>query len=355
MSTASTNFGARLAINLFIVIAITLIVYTGRDILIPLGFSIMLAMLLLPVVNGLVKRKVPNSLAIIIALVIAILFVAGIIYFLSAQIASFTEDLPAIKQKLHQHWTTIQNWLNEAFGISKQQQDQAIDNAKENAKSSGTSGMGILVTGIASGLATMILLPIYTFLILFYRKLIRQFMIDVFASAKKEQVEEVLAESNTIVRAYMLGLIIEMAIVTVLNAVGFFVIGIQYAIFLAVLAAILNMIPYIGMLVATVICMAVTLTSADTFSAVAWTGVVLIIVQFIDNNLIMPYIVGSKVRINALFSIVGVLIGGAIAGVAGMFLSIPVIAIMKAVFDRIDSLKPWGMLLGDPGTKKDKK
>ncbi|RZJ79551.1 MAG: AI-2E family transporter, partial [Chryseobacterium sp.] len=225
------------------------------------------------------------------------------------------------------------------------------DNAKENAKSSGSSVMGVLVTGVASSLAMMILLPIYTFLILFYRKLIRQFFIDVFASAKKDQVEEVLAESNTIVRAYMVGLIIEMVIVTVLNATGFFIIGIQYAIFLAVLAAILNMIPYIGMLVASVLCMAVTLTSADSFTAVLWTGIILVVVQFIDNNFIMPYIVGSKVRINALFSIVGVLVGGLIAGIAGMFLSIPVIAIMKAVFDRVDDLKPWGMLLGDPGKK----
>jgi predicted PurR-regulated permease PerM len=138
-----------------------------------------------------------------------------------------------------------------------------------------------------------------------------------------------------------------MGIVTVLNAIGFFIIGIQYAIFLAVLAAVLNLIPYIGMLIASVICIAVTLTTSDSASAIIWTGAILVIVQFIDNNFIMPYVVGSKVRINALVSIVGVLIGGLLAGISGMFLSIPVMAIMKAVFDRVDNLKPWGLLLGD--------
>ena len=170
--------------------------------------------------------------------------------------------------------------------------------------------MGTVVTGIASGLITTILLPIYTFLILFYRKLIHKFLVQVFPSGERKKVEEVLEESNTIVRAYMIGLLVEMLIVTVLNAIGFFIIGIEYPIFLAVLAAVLNLIPYIGMLIASVICMAVTLTTSDSSTAIIWTGIILVIVQFIDNNFIMPYIVGSKVKINALFSIIGVLVGG---------------------------------------------
>ncbi len=163
----------------------------------------------------------------------------------------------------------------------------------------------------------------------------------------ESKVEEVLQDSRSIIQSYMVGLIIEMGIVAALNATGFLIIGIDYAIFLAVLAAILNMIPYVGMLIATIICMLVTLTSADNISDIIWVAVILTIVQFIDNNFLMPYVVSSKVKINALVSIIGVLIGGALAGVSGMFLSIPGIAIMKAIFDRVDDLKPWGMLLGD--------
>jgi predicted PurR-regulated permease PerM len=160
-------------------------------------------------------------------------------------------------------------------------------------------------------------------------------------------VEEVLEESKSIVQGYMVGLIIEMVIVTILNATGFLIIGVEYAIFLAVLAAVLNLIPYIGMLIAAIICMLVTLTTSDSMSNIIWVGVVLVVVQFIDNNFIMPYVVSSKVRINALISIIGVLVGGALAGISGMFLSLPAIAILKSVFDRVDDLKPWGELLGD--------
>lgn len=350
----SSSFSARLATNLLIICLLSLLIYVAKDILIPLGFAVMLAMLLLPVVKWLVAKGIPDIAASIMAILIALIFVAAILYFLSAQIAVFMEDLPGIKEKLQQHWTSFQSWVNNTFNISTEQQDKAITSTKESAQSGGSGTMGKVVVGLASGLMTMILLPIYTLLILYYRKLIYQFLVEVFPTGEKKKVEGVLEESNTIVRAYMLGLLLEMVIITVLNAVGFFIIGIQYAIFLAVLSAVLNLIPYIGMLIASVLCMAVTLTTSDSSSDIIWTGAILIIVQFIDNNFIMPYIVGSKVRINALFSIVGVLFGGLLAGISGMFLSIPVMAIMKAIFDRVDNLKPWGLLLGE-NEKKEKR
>jgi predicted PurR-regulated permease PerM len=70
-------------------------------------------------------------------------------------------------------------------------------------------------------------------------------------------------------------------------------------------------------------------------------------IQFIDNNYIVPAVVASRVKINALVSVIVVLIGGALWGVSGMFLSIPLTAILKVVFDHIESLKPWGFLLGN--------
>ncbi|MCS3797394.1 AI-2E family transporter [Niastella sp. OAS944] len=348
----TSNFSTRLATNLFILCLLALIVYVGQGILIPIGFAVMLAMLLLPMVKWLVRKGIPDIVASILAILVAIIFVSGIVYFLSAQIANFMEDLPAIKEKLQHHWISLQSWIDSTFNISKQQQNQVVENAKENVQSSGPGSMGTAMVGLAGSLMTMILLPIYTFLILFYRRLIHKFLIMVFPAVERNKVEEILEESHSIVRAYLTGLLIEMLLVTVLNAVGFLIVGIQYAIFLAVLAAVLNIIPYIGMLIATVVCLAITLTTTDNLSAVLWTAAVLTIVQFIDNNFITPYIVAPKVQINALASIVGVFVGGALAGISGMFLSIPVMAILKAIFDRVENLKPWGILLGDERKKK---
>src|SRR5688572_15244432 len=345
MNTNNLPFYARFCMILVSIYVLGMLIYAGSDIIIPLCFAILLAMLLLPVVNWLMRKGIPGIPSIIVAILVAALFVGGIIYFLSFQVANFMTDLPAIKEKVNQHITTLQNWINDQLNITRKQQASAVESAKQNMQGQGAMGTALL--GAANVLVMMILLPIYTFLILFYRKLIHKFMMDVFPSRHKPQVEEVIRESQTIVQGYMVGLLLEMAIVTILNTTGLLIIGVQYAVFLGLLAAVLNLIPYIGMLIAAVICMAVTLTTSENVGDIIWVGAILIVVQFIDNNFIMPYIVSSKVRINALVSIIGVLVGGALAGIAGMFLSIPGIAILKSVFERVEGLKPWGELLGD--------
>ncbi|MBO9572225.1 MAG: AI-2E family transporter [Chitinophagaceae bacterium] len=347
MNITGLPFYAKFSLNLLGLCLLGALIFLGQDILMPLCFAIVLAILLLPITNWLIKRKIPQVPAMLLSILIAILFFGGIIYFLSSQVAGFMDDLPKIKQNLNHHLNTAQNWIRENFNISKREQNKAVQDATANMTNNGPGMLGSTFLSATSALITIILLPIYTFLIMYYRRLIKKFLIDVFATQHKSKVEEVLEDSKTIIQSYMVGLLIEMAIVAALNAAGFLIIGIQYAIFLAVLAAILNMIPYIGMLVASVICMAITLTSANEISDILWVAVVLTIVQFIDNNFLMPYVVSSKVKINALVSIIGVLVGGALAGVSGMFLSIPGIAIMKAIFDRVDELKPWGMILGD--------
>ncbi|MBC7947246.1 MAG: AI-2E family transporter [Chitinophagaceae bacterium] len=340
-------FYAKLAFHLVSLFILGYLIHVGSSIIMPFCFAIVLAMLLLPVVNWLIKRGIPSVPAMLLAVFLAILFVGGIIYFLSNQVGGFMSDLPTIKEKLNHHITTLQGWIQANLNIDTKQQKAAVESAKQNIQQSGTGGMGSALMGIASGLVMVVLLPIYTFLLLYYRKLIHKFLLDVFPDQHRSRVEGVLTESKTIIQGYMVGLLLEMAIVTVLNVTGFLVIGIQYAIFLAVLAAVLNLIPYVGMLIASVICMAVTLTTSDSMADVIWVGVILVVVQFIDNNFIMPYVVSSKVRINALVSIIGVLVGGALAGISGMFLSIPGMAILKAVFERVDGLEPWGNLLGD--------
>ena len=351
-------FYVKLSLNLLSVSLICLIIYLGSDILMPLFFAIVLAILLIPTTNWLGRRGLPRVPAMLISIFLALVFIAGILYFLSSQVADFMGDLPKIKQHLNEHWHTVQQWISKTFHYSYKEQNKAIAEATNGMKDSGTGMVGATVISAISMLLYVILLPLYTFLIMYYRGLIRKFLIDSFVDRHKGSVEEVIAESKIIIQGYMLGLLIEMAIVALLNAVSFFIIGIDYAIFLAVLVAILNMIPYAGMLVATIICMLITLTTTTQISDILWVAVALTIVQFIDNNLLMPYVVSSKVRINALVSIIGVLIGGALAGVSGMFLSIPGVAILKTIFERVEGLKPWGMLMGDdlsmvnPGKKK---
>jgi predicted PurR-regulated permease PerM len=346
MEEIKLPFYLRLTVILFLLGLIILLIILGQDILVPICFSILLAMLILPAVNYLQRKKFGSVISIAIPLILSIISISLLLYFLSNQVGDFLDDIPTIKKQLNEHYLTLQRWVRTNFNVSIRDQNKFVTKATEKMGESG-SVIGQTFFSATKALFVAFLLPVYTFLILYYRRMIKNFLVHVFGKAHETKVCGVLEESKSIVQQYMVGLMIELAIVAVINMAGFFVIGIQYAIFLAVFAAILNMIPYIGMIIATVFCMAITLTSSHELSDVLWVGLVLVVVQFIDNNIIMPKVVSNKVKINALISIIGVLIGGTIAGVSGMFLSIPGIAILKAIFERVEGLEPWGMLLGD--------
>ena len=108
MTTTTYPFYVRLCLTLVSIYFLGLLIYKGSDILMPLSFAIVLAMLLLPVVNWLIRKRIPGVLSIILAILLATLFAGGILYFLSSQIASFMDDLPAIKEKLGHHISTFQ-------------------------------------------------------------------------------------------------------------------------------------------------------------------------------------------------------------------------------------------------------
>ena len=342
-------FYQKLSLTLISLTIVSVGLYFAKGIILPILFAILLAMLLLPVVNFLARKKFPKPLSIIIPLFLSIIVIAAVVYFLSRQVINFAADAPALKERITEVGASLQQWLNSSLNISVPKQKQYLQDTVENIKEVAPGMIGATFLSITEALTYIVLLPIYTFLILYYRLTIKNFFIRVFKNGEEDKVHEVLSESGTNVQQYITGLLIETTIVFTLNSIGFLILGINYAIFLALLAALLNLIPYVGMLIANIICMTVTLVSSENVSDVLWVGLILAAVQFIDNNFGMPLIVGNKVRINALVTIIGVLIGGALCGVPGMFLAIPGLAVLKVIFDKVPELQPWGLLLGDEG------
>jgi predicted PurR-regulated permease PerM len=286
-------------------------------------------------------------LSIILPLGLSIVVIAGIVYFLSSQIVNFMDDIPTLKERMGDVADSFQVWVRENTNITIRKQNQYIKDTVTDLKENAPGLVGKTFVSITGLLIYVVILPLYTFLILFYRANIKSFLISVFKNGSAERVNDVLTESTSIAQKYITGLLIETTLVFTLNTVGFLILGIKYAVFLALLAALLNLIPYVGIIVANVICMLITLISSDSYTNVLWVGIILLVVQILDNNFGMPLIVGNKVRINALVTIIGVFIGGALCGIPGMFLAIPALAFLKVVFDKIPELNPWGVLLGE--------
>jgi len=349
---SSSPFYLRFGLTIVSLAILAVALYLGRGILVPFFFSILLASLLLPVTKFLQRRRLPKVLSISLSIITAMALIGVIVYFLSSQIGNFLEDIPALEKRFNQLLWTAQKWIQENFNIGIRQQNKYLNETADNMDSPNVMRTVITVTEIVSYL---IFLPIYTFLLLYHKDMIKRFLIEIFKNDNEDKVREVLQESQLISQQYITGLMIELCIVFTLNSIGFLILGIKYPIFLAGIAALLNLVPYIGMLIANIFCAAITLMSAPDVSNVLWVAVVLVAVQLVDNNILMPYIVGSKVKLNSLIIILGVLTGGALAGVAGMFLAIPALAVMKVIFERVDNLKPWAILMGDETTVAEEK
>ncbi|SHH92478.1 Predicted PurR-regulated permease PerM [Chryseolinea serpens] len=343
----ASPFYLKLSLTLLAVVLLGLLVFLGKDILLPLLFSVLLSTLLLPFTAFLQRKGVHKVFSILIPVLLSFFAIAGVLYVLSSQVVNFLDDIPALKERISEVSTGFQKWVNENTHITVRKQNQYIAQAAENLKEQVPQLVGMTFISLTGLLSYLIFLPLYTFLILYHKNTIKTFLIGVFRNGSEQRVREVLTESTTIGQHYVFGLLIETSIVFGLNTIGFLVLGIKYAIFLALLAALLNLVPYVGMIVANMLCMLVTLVSSDTLGDVVWVGVVLAVVQLFDNNIGMPMIVSNKVRINALVTIVGVLIGGALCGVPGMFLAIPAMAVCKVIFDKVPELNPWGVLFGD--------
>lgn len=340
-------FYHKLSLNLISLTIIAVALIYGKEIILPLLFSILLASLLLPITNYLSKKRLGRSLAILLPVIVTVVAALSIVYFLSNQIFHFVDDLPTLKERVGEVSLSLQKWIRENTSITIRTQNQYLDDTMSDLKDKAPQLVGQTFVSITSVVFYIVLLPLYTFLLLFYRSNIKAFLVSVFKNGSTERVNEVLTESTAIAQRYITGLLIETILVFALNTLGFLILGIKYAIFLALLAALLNLIPYVGIIVANVICMMVTLVSSESLSDVLWVGAILAAVQFLDNNFGMPLIVGTKVRINALVTIVGVFIGGALCGIPGMFLAIPALALLKVIFDKVPELNPWGMILGD--------
>ena len=346
MSTVvdTTPFYKRLAFNLVSLSILGLVLYLGQGILVPLLFAILLSVLLLPAISFFRRKRFNRIFSILVPMFLSLLVIFTIVYFLSSQVSNFLDDFDKIQERLDDLYWQLQHWVKREFGVTITKQDQVIHDTGQ--KMNAADIVGRTFVSLTNVLSYLVFLPIYTFLILYYKELIKQFLIAVFHNRHEANVREILYESRAISQRYIVGLVTDMGIVCALYATGFLVLGIKYALFLALVAAIFNLLPYIGMIIANLFCMLITLVSSENMTDVVWVAVIILVGHLIDNNFLLPRIVGSKVKINALVTLLGVLVGGAVCGVPGMFLSVPALAVLKVIFDRIDSLKPYGLMLG---------
>jgi predicted PurR-regulated permease PerM len=250
-------------------------------------------------------------------------------------------------EKFTQVYNETMAWASGYFEISPEKIIDYISTVKEKFYKTSGDAIGQTIMSVGSALVVLFVIPVYVFLILFYKPLLLDFFHQLFGADHKTTVSEIINQTKTVIQKYLSGLIIEIIIIAVLNTAGLMILGIEYALLLGIIGALLNVIPYIGGIVAVALPMIIALITKDSPMYALYVLAIYYAIQLIDNNYIVPKIVASKVKVNALVSIVVIFAFGALWGIPGMFLSIPITAIFKVICDRIESLKPVGFLLGD--------
>lgn len=327
--------------------AFVYILYLTQSIIVPIIYSTIIAIVLSPMVNFFTKRKVNEVLAISITLMIFIAVTIFIISFLSIQMMQFTDSFPKLVEKSNQIADSFELWASNRFSIDKIKIHSMVLKKRSEFISNGGVMIGETILSTGSRLLVALLIPVYVFMILVYQKHLIRFIHKLFNRKEYSDVDDVLSSTKLIIQGYLDGLFLEALIMAFLNSVTLLIIGVDYAILLGVLGAIVNVIPYIGGIISILFPVLIAIVS-DTPSDALWVVISYLVIQFFDVHYIVPKVVASKVKINALISIIVVLSGGALWGFPGMFLSIPLTAIVKVIFDHIEPVKPWGFLLGVP-------
>ena len=338
---------AKVTIFLVGLIALVAILYIGKSIIVPVVFSTILAILLHPFVNFLVRLKINRVLAITITLLLTFVLLFAFGALIISQANRFSESWPVLVEK----FTTMLNQnISDAadyFNKDPQKIHEWITKTQGEIINTSTASLGQTLVILGNGLVVLFLIPVYIFLILFYQPILLEFIHRLFGITNRSQISEIASKIKNVIQQYLIGLIVEAAMVAAMDTAALLILGIEYALILGIFGALLNMIPYLGGLVAVAMPMMVAIVTKTSPIYAIYVLVAYYIIQLIDNNYIVPYIVASKVKINALFSIIIVIAGNALWGIPGMFLSIPILAIVKLVCDHIEPLKPVGFLLGD--------
>ncbi len=352
----SLPFYHKLASVLVSLIAIGYLVIEGKELLSPLVFSCLFSILLLPLAAFMEKKfRFRRGLASILSVLLLLAAVATVVYIVGVQMSNLADDWPQFKMQLNNSLSDIQHWIASKYHINASKQLTYVKSATNNVLATGTAVVGVTIVSLSSLLLFLIFTFIYTFFFLTYRRLIMHFLVSVFLEENSLVVHEIVEQVQHILRKYITGLFIEMCIVSLVVCIAFWALGIKYAVLLGIITGLFNIIPYIGIFTAMLVSILITFATAATTAKLLLVLGTLVITHLTDSNVLLPAIVGSKVKINPLITVLGVVFGEMIWGVSGMFLSIPVIAVLKIIFDRIESMRPWGILLGEEEKTKRKK
>lgn len=342
----------RSVLVLFLLFLLVSGLYFAKEFLVPITISGLFAMLFIGFSNYLESKGMSRGFSAFLSVLTLVLSVALILYLLSIQLSEFSTNVDTMKQRLAEILLNIKRWVNQTVGLSMKQQDDML---KQQTQSGAAGNPGTMAAAVASSLMSvtvnLVLGLVYMFLLLYYRSHIKKFILKIVPDEQLKRTDEVVHESARVAQKYLSGLSLMILMLWVLYGIGFSVVGVENAIFFAVLCGILEIVPFVGNVTGTTLTVLAVIVQGGDGGMIAGVLGTYFVIQFTQTYIIEPLVVGEQVSVNPLFTIMAIVLGELIWGVPGMILAIPGIGIVKIICDNVPELKPYGFLIGSQSKK----
>lgn len=333
----------------------SIILYFGKDVFVPLSLGVLVSFVVYPMSRWMEARGVPRMVSILICVSAMMVILIGLITLMVSQVLSFLQELPVIREKISRSLGEMSHHLTQSYGISTEQQSDWLSEIANRSASSLLSFARSAVATSATSLVLLILVPVYAVLILYYRHQWLKVLYRFFPDQEKNEIRELLSLSIVTYYNFIKGMAVVYLIVGTLNSVGLLLLGIPHAILFGFTASILTFIPYIGILVGSLLPITMAWITYDSIWGPLGVVGVFAFVQYLEANLIFPWAVSRRLQLNTLVTLVTVFAGGIIWGMAGLILFVPFLGILKLIADHSPRLTTLSMILGTDKSLSKKK
>lgn len=325
--------------------------YVARSLIITILLGGLLAMLFRGMSHRLEARGRSRWLTALIAVGIFLLGLSLILSALVWQLSVFSENLTEIRERLSAQFSALRDWVQETAGISPAKQEELVEEGASAASSEG-GGLAVFALSALGALLDLVLVIVYMYLLLYFRSRIKEFILWVTPDQHRTKTKKMMHDATLVSQQYLGGLMAMIAVLWVLFGIGFSIIGVQGALFFAILCGLMEIIPFVGNFLGTTLTVLAVVAQGGGTGMILGVIAVYIIVQGLQTYILEPLIVGRQVRINPLFIIIVLVAGELLWGVGGMILAIPLLGIIKIICDHIPSLRPYGYLIGSENRNK---
>jgi predicted PurR-regulated permease PerM len=323
----------------------------GQSIFNPLLAAFIVALQVKPLCYHMEKMKIPRLISTILSLVLILALLGGLSFFFSLQIAEITSDINSVIDSFDAVFDELQQWASTQFGIAPPDQIIYLKNAIATLLKNSTAFYKKMLSTTAGFFSAFFLFVIALFFFIYYRSFFVSLLYQIVRAKNHSFVKKILDNVEHVVRQYAGGLFLVILIIATLNTLGLLMLGVKHAIFFGCFAALLIIIPYLGITIGALLPTIYALATMDSLWYPLGVVALFVSVQFLEGSFITPNIVGTRVSINPFVIIVGIFASGMLFGMMGVILIIPVLAIIKVISDQIDMLKPLGYLLGSPSSE----